>query len=1628
MKYLSITIWLFVHLISLSYAQDSFYYYHGERIELTPSDNEFYVTFKKDVDKTKKRKALNKGKRFATQSNESFVGRSIRISTSNNLSKTERESFLDSLSQDESISSVHPTYRTPDGDTIYVKDDVIFQPKDDNFIDVVKSFNAEIIEIISLGSNKQVVIKSTTGQSAIDLANALFESGLVVFAQPNFTFQCSASISRIKSDNTTLALSPNDPYYSTKQWFLNNTGQNGGTPGADISAEEAWEITQGSESVVVAVMDGSGYDLEHPEFSGKFVSPYDAAGSDGNSPDDDPSPENSYANHGTPCAGIICALTNNNKGVASVGVNIKVQPINIGYSNYNGGFQTNDATISRAASKIIATPGVVAVSNSWGGGTKNESLENSYHSIRTQSRDGKGAVILFSSGNSGTNGVGYPARADNIIAVGATENNDKRTYFSQYGTDLDVVAPGSDIYTLDRQDGLLKQGYNWGDYVSFSGTSAACPIAAAVVGLMASQNPNLTASELENYLQQTCDKTGGYTYSQVSSRTLGTWNTEMGYGRVNAYKAVLAAGSISVPNAPTNLTAQVESSSQVNLSWQDNSDNEMGFIIHWSKYANFSTYDSTFQGRDRTSHPLSGLEANTTYYFRVYASSLAGNSAFSNTVSETTQPEGSIPQPPTGLQATAISEKRIRLNWIDNANNELGFYLHRSKTSNFSAYTEIPAGYENDTEYNDNNLEPNTTYYYRLTASNGYGRSDFSNTASATTSDAPIEFFSDDFEEDNLTSIWQYEVYDAQNPSRSSEQSVSPTHSVKITQGETTSSHSALIKNLDSGSDDFYFEMSIYVPSTFVGPSDILVLRNTTSSDSRYDFFGTWSVSLKLRQDNIMELARNVSFDRSHTYVGEFSYPRDTWFKIGLLYQGNNINGGIEFYVNDEFKKSEGEVWSPIWNTSGQTIKQIMVGIVDDAGANSNIYIDNIRAYTQSPQSLIGPEKRYHCNISASSGTYSDIDNKAGILESAIDGFEPASDIPKPPHAPNGYISLAFTHPEWGIDEYDKFMYDVRSSNSIGSKAKHWPFEVSTDQTSTEVLLSFELQDIPSGFGVTCVDKETGILTNLRNSPEYSYPAQALRAFVLSIGDSTKPEIMLTTPSGGETFFQGDTIQIAWQASDASGLLAHRLYATPFSSGEKMLIAEVAGSKSFYNWTIPTSLIGAVSLSITSIDSVFNETEVFLEKDIVLERERANVFLPGWTLMSIPFLPTNSTSDSVLGQFVPNYYYLFDYTQQSGFSISETVQLAQGYWFTSPDTVRVEMTGEGQDTSSLKLQAGWNVVGNALYEFVPKAALKVEKNGQIESFDEAVKQDWLSAACYGFTAGASSYSETDTLKPWAGYWLAAIDSNLTLIFDINSIGSKTLQSQQLMTQATSTNWKVQLYATAINSSDSISFCGTNNSATDAFDSEFDMPEPPLPPTKNTIRLYFSQEDWPEVLGNKYNADVRAPLAEQESKQWNFEVEYTGDVTLSWSTPNLSGLSLILEDESNAQTINMLATSEYSYTASEAEPIHKFSIKATQEISSVEDKAEVLPYKYTLQQNYPNPFNPTTTIRFSLKEAGTAILKVFDVLGREILVEHIAGKVGWNSYVFKANEISSGMYFYQLRAGEFSEMKKMLLLR
>jgi subtilisin family serine protease len=331
----------------------------------------------------------------------------------------------------------------------------------------------------------------------------------VEYAEPNYSYRSQAL--------------PGDPRFG-ELWGLRNTGQTGGTPNADINVAGAWNVSTGSSSVVVAVID-TGVDYNHPDLAANmWKNPWETAGNgiddDGNGyvddlygidvagQDADPMDEHG---HGTHVAGTIGAVGANGLGV--VGVNWNVRIMACRFLNAQGIGYTDNAITCLQYIKAMRDKGVniVASNNSWSGIDYSQAL---YDAIKAVPE----VLFIAAAGNSAANNdttASYPANFDlpNVISVAATDASDNLAYFSDYGKgSVHVGAPGVDILsTLPAQN-------NWGltgGYGQISGTSMAAPHVSGLAALLKAQDPSRDWRSIKNLILS-----GGDPVASLAGKTI----------------------------------------------------------------------------------------------------------------------------------------------------------------------------------------------------------------------------------------------------------------------------------------------------------------------------------------------------------------------------------------------------------------------------------------------------------------------------------------------------------------------------------------------------------------------------------------------------------------------------------------------------------------------------------------------------------------------------------------------------------------------------------------------------------------------------------------------------------------------------------------------------------------------------------------------------------------------------------------------------------------------------------------------------------------------------------------------------------------------------------------------------
>jgi len=317
---------------------------------------------------------------------------------------------------------------------------------------------------------------------------------------------------------------PNDMYFQY-QYALHNTGQVylpevglSGTEGCDIGAVDGWDLTVGSVNVTIAIID-SGVATDHEDLKDKIVPGYNFVNDSDDVCDDH--------GHGTFVASIAAAQTNNGVGIAGVSWHSKIMAVKVMNSDGFGFYTAIGAGIRYAADR-----GVRVINLSIGGRNASFILEDA-----CQYAFSLGAVIMASTGNTGSS-VLYPAAYDYYcLAVAATDASDQRPAWSNYGHQVDVAAPGSFVwgarYNPGEPDNL--NSYGWG-----SGTSYAVPYVSGAVALLIAHQPFLTNSRIMDLIKYSADDVNHATHPGVDDF--------IGYGRINLYTLL---GSNQVEMIPT---------------------------------------------------------------------------------------------------------------------------------------------------------------------------------------------------------------------------------------------------------------------------------------------------------------------------------------------------------------------------------------------------------------------------------------------------------------------------------------------------------------------------------------------------------------------------------------------------------------------------------------------------------------------------------------------------------------------------------------------------------------------------------------------------------------------------------------------------------------------------------------------------------------------------------------------------------------------------------------------------------------------------------------------------------------------------------------------------------------------
>jgi|GEM_PF-1097365 len=369
----------------------------------------------------------------------------------------------------------------------------------------------------------------------------------------------------------------------------------------------------------------------------------------------------------------------------------------------------------------------------------------------------------------------------------------------------------------------------------------------------------------------------------------------------------------------------------------------------------------------------------------------------------------------------------------------------------------------------------------------------------------------------------------------------------------------------------------------------------------------------------------------------------------------------------------------------------------------------------------------------------------------------------------------------------------------------------------------------------------------------------------------------------------------------------------------------------------------------------------------------------GWNLVSVPIAITKVYRSTVFPGSSSN---VFAY--QGRYVAGDTVSNGVGYWLKFNDDSTLTMMGSPHLSDTILLDPGWNIIG-ALSSPVSVSAMTEDSTGTVAS------------AFFGYHG---SYVFADSLLPMRGYWVKA-RSQGKLIMAVSAGLSKAaarFSVKELLPGLNSLVFEDQaghrqtLYFGA---------CDEDSSSLSKFDA------PPLPPVE-IFDVRFSSQRYDEMVPRNRKAISEFPITTQG-------VVYP--LKVSWRVNDNAGVKYEFLGATQSKALGNSGTMTIDNGAA--------GLRLRAEAAGV----SAVPKEFALEQNYPNPFNPLTIVNFQLPIGNYVTLKVYNVLGQEV-VTLVSGmqEAGYRSVSFDGSNLPSGVYFYRMTAGNFSAMKKMILLK
>jgi len=619
-----------------------------------------------------------------------------------------------------------------------------------------------------------------------------------------------------------------------------------------------------------------------------------------------------------------------------------------------------------------------------------------------------------------------------------------------------------------------------------------------------------------------------------------------------------------------------------------------------------------------------------------------------------------------------------------------------------------------------------------------------------------------------------------------------------------------------------------------------------------------------------------------------------------------------------------------------------------------------------------------------------------GVSPDATESLDEELDTPLPPSPQGDFVELFFNHPEWNGLLTDAYKDDIRLSTDISALPKKWNLSLVSTQTASDTLFVTVLQSFPWPILVRQESGDYSVHKNGSFYELYDVVADDTLKFTFEVGDTTVPVVTMNADMIGPKVWSSELErQLTWSVEELNQVDQTNL-SYSFDNGATWELVTDNGENA-HLWQAENVAIGIYPLKfkLVSNDIVGNQSEIESREHITLvtpwQKMEHNA---GWTLAGSSF-SESTTNESVLSNA---YHFVLNdglYERVSAYPRTK------GVWIGAYEAAVDSIQGAISETNeTIVLNQGWNLISSPLFSVVRLDSAQVTYNDKTLPFIVAIDSSWVTQPL-AYTS--NEYAQVSELSPQKGYWLGILKEQVSISLPIHSV--------------------VQNVAKGIQSQESklivkIEDNGMNHSVELAFSElEKDIPAPPALPNGNRFALQGEET----VLGSAYMQ--RVLHSEEESQVPLLVSGSKREVNLTWDSQNLDLYEVKLITSTNDEL-----TLENNGSITINSDDLKGYLKVVPRTTSAEELSTKV-YQYELEQNYPNPFNPSTSISFSLKDASSVSIQVFDMMGREIKTllkqKLTAGK---HTVQFDASGLSSGVYLYRMTTNSITLTKKMLLIK